>query len=280
VVPGSWLSVLLFVVLVAPGLLFDLLSDRRRGGFPESTFREISRVVLASFWFSVLPFGVLVLLRTVEPGWMPDPRRLLGSSRTYVPDQYRLILRALLIQAGLALLLAFLSHLWLARQHGATVQRINASMARQLGGKIRRINGWSRVFDQDCPIGDAPYVRVRLKSGYVYTGFVGQFSPDFDLDSRELVLLPPLYSKPPEGKLTVMPTHQQRVIFRGSEIDMISVEYRPDPTKAASDGNSPNGYCHSPPRRGTWLGAAPPSSGIRANRRQEIESATSRHRLS
>jgi hypothetical protein len=239
VVPGSWLSVLLFVVLVAPGLLFDLLSDRRRGGFPESTFREISRVVLASFWFSALAFGVLVLLRAVEPGWMPDPRRLLGSSRTYVPDQYRLIFRALLIQAGLALLFALLAHLWLAREHGATVQRISAWIARQLGGKIRRISAWSRVFEEVCPVGDAPYARVRLKSGYVYTGFVGPFSPDFDLDSRELVLLPPLYSKPPDGELTVMPAQQQCIIFSASEIDMISVEYHPDPTKASAAGNAP-----------------------------------------
>jgi hypothetical protein len=225
VVPGSWLSVLLFVVLVAPGLLFDLLSDRRRGGFPESTFREISRVVLASFVFSVLAFGVLVLLRTVEPGWMPDPRRLLGSSRTYVPDQYRLIFRALLIQAGLALLFAYLTHSWLARNQGRPIERISA---------------WSRVFKKDCPEGDAPYARVRLQSGYVYTGFVGPFSPDLGQDDRELVLLPPLYSKAPDGELTVMPAHQQRIIFWGSEIDMISVEYRPDPTKRASDGNAPS----------------------------------------
>lgn len=238
-VPGSWVSVLLFVVLVAPGLLFDLLSDRRRGGFPESTFREISRVVLASFVFSVLAFAVLVVLRTVEPGWMPDPRRLLGSARTYVPDQYRLIFRALLIQACLALMFAFLVHLWLVREHGARVQKISAWIARQLGGKVRRINAWSQVFEEDCPAGDAPYARVRLKSGYVYTGFVAQISPDFDLDSRELVLLPPLYSKPPDGELKVVPSNHQRIIFRGSEIDMISVEYRPDPMKAMGDGSEP-----------------------------------------
>jgi hypothetical protein len=239
VVPGSWLSVLLFVVLVAPGLAFDLLSDRRRGGFPESTFREISRVVLASFFFSVLAFAVLVVLRVVEPGWMPDPRRILGNSRAYVPDQYRLIFRALLIQAGLGLLLAFLAHLWLARDHGVRVQKISAWIGRQLGERIRRVNAWSRVFEEDCPAGKAPYARVRLKSGYVYTGFVAQFSHDFDLDSREVVLLPPLYSKPPDGELNAVPVNHQRMIFLGSEIDMISVEYRPDPTtKATSDGSA------------------------------------------
>lgn len=164
-VPGTWLSVLLFVVLVAPGLLFDLLSDRRRGGFPESTFREISRVVLASFAFSAAAFGILVLIRTLEPSWMPDPREMIGSAGTYLPDRYRLIFRALLIQAGLALLFAYLFHLWLAHTQGAN---------------IRRASAWTQIFKTNRPDGAAPYVRVRLKSGFVYTGFVGYFSPDLD----------------------------------------------------------------------------------------------------
>jgi hypothetical protein len=225
VVPGSWLSVLLFVVLVAPGLLFDLLSDRRRAGFLESTFREISRVVLASFFFSVLAFSVLVALRTVEPDWMPDPRRLLGSSRAYVQDQYRLILRALLIQAGLALLFALLAHLWLAQRQGAG---------------IRRASAWTQIFKTSRPAGGAPYARVRLKSGYVYTGFVGYFSPDFDQDARELILLPPLYVKPPNGeKLTVVPAEHACVILRDAEIDMLTVQYRPDPGASAAKTTDP-----------------------------------------
>jgi Family of unknown function (DUF6338) len=224
VVPGSWLSVLLFVILVAPGLLFDLLSDRRRGGFPESTFREISRVVLASFGFSAAAFGVLVLIGTYEPNWMPDPRRMIGSADTYLPDHYRLIFRALVIQAGLGLLFAVLVHLWLAHKQGAT---------------IRRASAWTQIFKTDCPDGGAPYVRVRLKSGFVYTGFVGYFSPDLDQDGRELVLLPPLYAKPPEGgKLTVMPVEHTRLIFRGSEIDMMTVQYRPDPTVGHAEAST------------------------------------------
>jgi len=80
----------------------------------------------------------------------------------------------------------------------------------------------------------APYVRVRLKSGYVYTGFVGYFSPDLDQDSRELVLLPPLYAKKPDGELKVVPAEQRCLILRGSEIDMLTAQYRPGPTADAA----------------------------------------------
>jgi hypothetical protein len=223
VVPGSWLSVLLFVILVAPGLLFDLLSDRRRGGFPESTFREISRVVLASFGFSAAAFGVLVLVRACEPDWMPDPRLMIDEPGTYLSDHYRLIFRTLVIQGGLALLFAYGVHLWLAHKQGAN---------------IRRASAWTQIFKTDCPDGGAPYVRVRLKSGFVYTGFVGYFSPDLDQDGRELVLLPPLYAKPPEGeKLTIVPAEYACLTFRGTEIDTMTVDYRPDPTVARAEAS-------------------------------------------
>jgi len=211
------------MVLVAPGLLFDLLSERRRVGVPESTFREISRVVLASLSFSAAAFAILVLLRTVEPDWMPDPRRLLGSMDAYLPDHYRLIFRALLIQTGLSLLFAALVHLWLAHRQGAG---------------IRQTNAWTQIFKIDRPLGGFPYVRVRLKSGYVYTGFVGYFSPDLDQDSRELVLLPPLYAKKPDGELKVVPAEQGALILRGSEVDMMAVQYRPYPGLDAGDKNA------------------------------------------
>jgi Family of unknown function (DUF6338) len=102
-VPGSWLAVLLFLLLVAPGLLFDLLSQRRRAGSPESGFREVSRVVLASLAFSSIAFAVLVIVRTVHPAWMPDPRRMLEPKASYGRDHYRLLLRTLILQASLAL---------------------------------------------------------------------------------------------------------------------------------------------------------------------------------
>jgi len=102
-VPGSWLSVLLFFLLVAPGLLFDLLSERRRVGSPESTFREISRVVLSSLAFSGVAFAVLVILRIVHPSWLPDPRRLLEPKGSYARDHYRLLFRTLVLEVSLAL---------------------------------------------------------------------------------------------------------------------------------------------------------------------------------
>jgi hypothetical protein len=72
VVPSSWLSVVLFFLFIAPGLLLDLLSEQRRAGFSESAFREISRILLASIVFSGFAFSVLAIVREVQPERMPD----------------------------------------------------------------------------------------------------------------------------------------------------------------------------------------------------------------
>jgi Family of unknown function (DUF6338) len=213
VVPSSWLSVVLFFLFIAPGLLFDLLSEQRRAGFSESAFREISRIVLASLVFSGFAFSVLAIVREVQAAWMPDPRRLLDPKDAYAKDHYVLILRTLVLQGSLALTAAWAWHLFLAwRQGGAT---------------IRQVSAWTQVFKRDCPEGHDAYARVRLEGGIIYSGLVANFSSDLDVDGRELVLAPPIASKTGENQMTAVPGQYQRVVIRGSAIEVMSVEYRP-----------------------------------------------------
>jgi cytochrome c biogenesis factor len=64
-VPTGWVSVLLFLLLVAPGLAFELLSEKRRAAYVESTFREISRLVLGIIGFTALGLVFLAIVRTI-----------------------------------------------------------------------------------------------------------------------------------------------------------------------------------------------------------------------
>jgi len=211
-VPGSWLSVLLFVLFVAPGLLFDLLSERRRAGFSESGSRELSRIVLGSLAFSGSAFVLLAILRTVHPAWMPDPRRLLEPRDSYAKDHYRLILRTLALQGSLALTAAWAWHILLAKKQG--------------GATIRPVSAWTQVFKRDCPKGHDAYVRVRLESGVIYSGLVANFTSDLEVDGRELILAQPMASRTGENPMTAVPGQYQRVVIRGSAIQVMSVEYR------------------------------------------------------
>jgi hypothetical protein len=183
-IPGTWLSVLFFVLLVAPGLLFELLSERRRAGIPESAFREISRVILASLGFSGFALGVLAIIRAVHPSCMPDPAMLFTTPGMYVARHYRLVLWTLVAEGLLALGAVWLVHWLLAWRHGAT---------------IRLVSTWRQVFRRDCPEGCDVFVRVRLSGGIIYTGAVAAFTTDPEDEGGDLVLAPPLFSKIGDG---------------------------------------------------------------------------------
>jgi hypothetical protein len=211
-VPSTWLSVVFFILLVAPGLLFELLSERRRGGFKESAFREISRVVLASLGFSGLALGVLAIIRAVQPSWMPDPGMLFSTPAAYVAGHYRLVLWALVAEGVLALSAVWVVHLLLVWRYGAP---------------IRRVNTWRQVFRSDCPKSCQPFVRVRLSGGIIYTGAVAAYTIDPEDEGGDLVLGPPIFSKSGDGELKPAPRAYQRVVIPRSAVEVLSVEYRP-----------------------------------------------------
>jgi hypothetical protein len=211
VLPQSWLAVILFVFFVAPGLLFDILSERRRASFAESSFREISRVVLASLVFTALAVATLAAVRVAKPQWLPAPERLLQPDRAYVASHNMLIFRALVLEVVVALLLAWLFHLSLSLRHGAS---------------IRPVSAWRKAFKADRPKGAEVYVRVRLTNGVVYLGQLADFTVDMELADRELILGSPLFSKTEDRPLSPVPSTYQRLVIRAAAIDAIFVEYR------------------------------------------------------
>lgn len=141
-VPSSWLSVVLFFLYIAPGLLLDLLSEQRRAGFSESAFRDISRIVLASLVFSGFAFSVLAIVREVQPEWMPDPRRLLDPNDPSTKGHYLLIVRTLVLQGSLALTTAWAWHLpclEAGRSYNPPGQRLDAGIKAGLPEGPRRL---------------------------------------------------------------------------------------------------------------------------------------------
>lgn len=216
-VPSTWLSIVFFLLLIAPGLLFDLLAERRRAGAEESAFREASRVALGSMVFSGVALGVLSLVRAARPEWMPDPGRLLADQQQYLADEYRLVLRALVIQVLIALLLAWWTHLAIAKVTGAP---------------IRQRSAWAAVFRHDLPAGTQAHARVRLTDGTTYLGHVAHFNADLKRADRELVLAPPLYAATKGNKLGDVPAEWTRVVVSADQIAALSVQYRPKQKKA------------------------------------------------
>jgi len=210
-VPSTWLSLVLFLLLVAPGLLFDLLAERRRVGVMESAFREASRVVLSSLAFSGFGFVIVVLARLIEPAWFPDPRRLVTEGMKYVAAEYLLVVSAIVLELAVALAAALLTH---------------GVLAQMSGRRLRPLSTWQKGIRDDCPKDMVPHARVRLTGGAVYLGRVGAYTADLELADRELVLVPPLFSKTGTNPLTPLAGEWQRMILHGSNIESIAFQYR------------------------------------------------------
>ncbi|MGW3999784.1 DUF6338 family protein [Amycolatopsis sp. NPDC004772] len=212
-IPGTWLAVILFLIVVAPGLFFDLLGARRRVAAAESAFREAGRVALGSLGFTLATLVVLLGVRWLFPGLFFDPRAMIIGGNAYLADHYGRVLLTIAAATVLSHLLAFGLHKVLARREGEA---------------FRKVSAWGLAFRDGVPAGHAVFVRVRLTSGLVYTGQVENFTADLAPADRELLLTKPLAVKPDaDSALTALPDAYERVLLRGSEIEVISVEYRP-----------------------------------------------------
>lgn len=146
-IPSTTGAVIAFFLFVAPGLLFDLLAARRRAGVPETTFREASRVVLASTAFTALAVALLAVPSLA----IPPARRWIYdwlSGRVAVNATQPTVLATMIAVAAVACALASVTHWHLSRG----------------GSALRATSAWSQVFRTDAPPGSAPYLRVKTAS--------------------------------------------------------------------------------------------------------------------
>lgn len=211
--PNSWVAAVLFIGMVAPGLLFDQLSESRRALPSESTFREASRVVLSSVIFTGIPITLIGAIRGIfSPTWLPDPGQYWRGGSNYFRDHYQLPLYTSLTVIVSAFLLAYAANFALTRLEDAA--------------RIVRRSAWNQVFSRDCPKDREPLARVRLDDGSAYEGFIRATSPDVETSDRELILEGPcLRSKTGDNKFTLIPNQWERVVLKNSDIKSITVAY-------------------------------------------------------
>ncbi len=213
-IPQTVLSLVAFLFLVAPGLVFELRRERRRPTWEETAFREASRIALASLLLSVGAVLVLVVVGRWIPTLLPDVRSWLRNSRNYLPDHFGVVSRFLLLELGVALLLAVLADLALGVRRRST---------------IRPLSAWYRVFRAELPHGGQPFVRVRVDDGTEYCGVLAAYSPDYALADRELVLASPLTLRRPDepSPTPLADPPWKRVVIRGPAVQDLWVAYIP-----------------------------------------------------
>lgn len=211
-VPDTLSAVVVFLSLIAPGLLFELLRERRRPSIEETAFREASRAAFTGLLFSGTALILLVLVRVLQPDWMPDARRWIDEGKGYFEGHYRLIARAGLLALLIASGLAILADKWLQKESS---------------GNIRSTNLWYEVFRTDRPLATIPWLVVRLNDGTKVFGFLSQYTTVSKIDEREIALKgPDLEVRSADGKSVHM-TDWAQLVIRADAIQYFAVQFVP-----------------------------------------------------
>lgn len=177
-IPGSVAALVSFLLLLAPGILWQLIQARHTPAVKETAFVEISRVVLAS----LAATGGAGLLLLLWP-WLPLYRRIqaAGDDAFSAPADALPYLGAVVATSLVACALAW----------GAAKLRWRRAAPRIRPGRI-----WSRLLVDYRPPGSGdPSLLVELLDGTVWRGTLEGFDSDPEDDQRNLALGPPLARK-------------------------------------------------------------------------------------
>lgn len=227
-IPATVGGVVTLVLLVLPGLAFELFRQRRRWGRNDSTFIEISRVLVAGLALGGITFTLLAAVSLVGP-------RSIVSVAGLVTNKHWLV-QHLLVDG------------WTAWAYGLVSVTLAAFVAALMPGpnkegSIYTESSWVTCFDrvpramqEVMRLPTVPGVRlsVRLTDGTVYVGDRVEYSTDLPLEDRELVLGGKLARQPAGEEDTKLLPRWHRLMVRGDQISDMLVQYVPGVESAGS----------------------------------------------
>jgi Family of unknown function (DUF6338) len=203
-------SVAAFLLLIAPGLAYQLVRERLRPTSRETTFREAANVALLSVVLHLLSSGLVLAAfsKAVDvPAWIREGHK-------YVADNLALVAWMF----GLEQLLAF---------GGAVVLALLLARTDPEGPKLQRVPMWYWAFRENQPLNTRTFAQVTLRDGTQYWGYIGHYtSDDLPIDERELELCKPV-SLRLAGHVEPrhLPDSVDRVLLAGETVQAVLVVY-------------------------------------------------------
>lgn len=180
VVPATVGGIAVLVLLVLPGLAFELIRQRRRAGRDDSPFVEISRVLVAGLSLGAVTEALLAVVSIV------GPRSIVSVTGVFTQEHW--VTDHLLVSGWTAWAYGLVS-VTLAALAAAVLPGMNS------GSRIHPESGWVMAFDrlprlirkaQGLPTIPVTRLRVRLRDGTVYVGDRAEFSTGPTLEDGEL----------------------------------------------------------------------------------------------
>lgn len=214
-VPSTATTVLIFLLLVTPGVMFELSWQRSHPRRDESTFVEISRVLLAGVLLSGFAAILLAVLGLVTSGVVIDLGALVRDGHRYVETHLGIVVCDVMSLPLLALLLGVAA---------------NDLLTPTSAHPIAQETAWHTAFSRATLTGTQAFVSVQLKDGTTITGYQAGYSLEPDPAKRELLLAAP-FTVWRAGTVTPHPLDEawQRIVLHGTEISSIAVAYVGEP---------------------------------------------------
>lgn len=216
-VPESFAAITTFLLVLTPGLVFNIRRERLRPTAEESAFREASGIVLASLLAGSVAMAVLAGAKALWPGLLPDPAEWVKEGAAYAAVNLDRVAAFFVLYSLIAALVAWVGGWVLYRSGGEAFIDPHT-------------NAWFEAFRRRVPAGTTPMALVELEDSVQYAGEVVYYAVNMATEEREIMLGPPLWRRgATEADLSPLPAEDQwrRVIIPGNRIASVWVRYPP-----------------------------------------------------
>lgn len=197
-IPQTAIAFLAFILLVVPGISFELLRQTRRPSFEQTALEELARVVLASVAFTSAAGFILAIFGTFVDGMVIKPEPLASRGLGWYWSHHpKAVVATVFLELAIATTLALLIHRSLNHPQGRgiaawTVRRVAKWLRHEPGEQVERFPVWRTLFRDLRPRGADTKLTVLKKDGTLITGLLAAYSSTGSGDDREIALSEPI----------------------------------------------------------------------------------------
>jgi hypothetical protein len=239
-IPQTIVGFFFFLLLVAPGVGYELLRERRTPKIDETAFREAARVALYSFAFSFAALGIVALLRICIATQLFDIGAYSRDGNEYVKTHHGVVIWTVVLEVLLAFtLVVVVDRINAAKVFPRIYRRLPNSIQKIVAADIRRHGIWWDLFVASRPEGTIPQLSIRLSDGTRVAGFFHMCTAYDNFDKAEICI-----KKGKTGPMLLLDTQDPVVAastqarefkklpnddfvwVRGEDISYIKVQYK------------------------------------------------------
>lgn len=226
--PTTFVGLLLFVLLLAPGLTYRAYRAPNVPVQKLSALRELGGVALRSTIFDTLALAAFGVFRLLFTGFTPDVGALVRDHSTYLQEHYLRTLWWAVGAVAFACLLAVLVAVFVGSKNADTWRahpRFSWMLPR---GAVTEVSAWQVVLGAH-PSKDK-HVGLMLDDGHYIDGFLWTFSADADETvARDIALQKSRLREPGSSELKDM-DGIDGVVVSARSIAAVTVSYLDPPS--------------------------------------------------